>query len=153
MTTRTRVILDLLALTLAFGMARESGAESSAPESDAVRAYAQRYYLAYQEKYGLLLRIQQMLQACDLEPLATQVEADLPKVSTFAAEQFGTERVPSAPQRPTPEMTAAVMRATQQLSDESELAYADAFRRAAKTNSACTGVEKVYDTYLKSKQK
>ena len=156
MTTRIRVTLHLLALTLALGLARESAggaAESFQPDYDAVRGYAQRYYLAYQERYGLLLRIEQMLAACDLEPLATQVENDLPRVSTFAAEQFGSERQSAPPQHSTPEMTAAVMLATQQLSEESELAYAEAFKLAAKSNSACTGVEKVYDTYLKSKQK
>lgn len=156
MRRRTRVTSDLVALMLALGIARESaggGPDLFQPDSNAVREYAHKYYLVYREKYGLLLRIQQMLKACDLEQLAAQVNDDVPKVPIFAAQQIAADRESAPPELSTREMTSAVILATQNLTEEYELAYLDAFKLAAKTNSACTGVAKVYDTYLKTKEK
>lgn len=150
----TRVRWDLIALTLALSMTRESagaGPESLQPDYRAVSEYAQTYYLAYREEYGFLLRTKYMLAACDLEQLAAQVAGDVPKVRNFTLERL--ELGKDSSRLSTPEMSVAVIAATQNLTEANELAYLEAFKHAAKANSACTGVGRVYDTYLKSKEK
>jgi hypothetical protein len=156
MNGRAHSRLGVVALTLALATAGRSAADG--PESvqldyGAVREYADKYYSAYRDRYGFALRVQQMLKACDLEQLAVQIDGDVPKAAIFAAEQFAADRKSTPSDPATHEMSTAVALETQRLTEGYELAYLQAFKDAAKANSACVGVSKVYDTYLQAKGK
>ena len=134
-------------------MALAAEPELSRRDYNAIREYAYRYFLSYQEKYGFALRVQQMLKACDLNELAAQVDRDLPKVSLYSGEQFAADPKSTPFDLSQRGMAIAVALATQSLMEGYERGYFEAFKGEAKATSGCAAVGRIYDGYLKSKAK
>jgi hypothetical protein len=148
----------MLALLLAYGTVRAADAteaENFTRDYNAARHYAYKYFLSYQEKYGHAMRVQQILKACSLEELATQIDRDLPKVVLYASDHLRADPNATPSDLSRPEMVLAVALATQSLIEGYELGFLEAEKVDAKSLGAayCASAGKTYDEYLKGKPK